>query len=80
MEVPVDDAEAEADAALVVYVVVCAEPSTVTVAVTVTTLRDPVAVEVEVVFPTALFLNWSKLFPGLIAKTIPCWQWFACLQ
>ena len=52
------------------YVVVAAEPLTVTVAVTVTTLTEPEAVVLEA--PTAVFLNWSNLFPGLMAKTIPC--------
>lgn len=68
VEVPVADPDAVAEAA-VVYVVVCAEPLTVTVVVTVTTLP---ADAVAFVPPTALFLNWSNLLPGLMAKTMPC--------
>ena len=72
-------------AALVVYVVVSAVPLTVTVAVTVTTLAGSVAVvvpaafeaEVVVALPVAIAFDWkvSKLLPGLMAKTMPCWQW-----
>ena len=81
----VKDGEVEvAAAASVVYVVVCAAPFTVTVAVTVMTLAEETgwvemaATEVEVeealAEPIALFLKVSKLLPGLIAKTMPCWQ------
>ena len=81
----VEDGDVDvAAAASVVYVVVCAAPFTVTVAVTVMTLAEETgwgemaAAEVEaeeaLAEPIALFLKVSKLLPGLIAKTIPCWQ------
>lgn len=39
-----------------------------------------VLVVVELAPPVAPAWNAGKLLPGLIAKTIPCWQWLACLQ
>lgn len=43
-----------------------------------------VELEVEVLLPKGLLaaaaLKASNLVPGLIAKTIPCWQWFAWRQ
>jgi len=33
--------------------------------------------ELAVPFPKAFALNVVKLSPGLIANTMPCWQWFA---
>lgn len=37
-------------------------------------------VVVELAEPVAAAWNAAKLLPGLIAKTMPCWQWVACLQ
>jgi len=35
-------------------------------------VADPV-----VLLPVAAAWNAAKLLPGLIANTMPCWQWFA---
>ena len=73
-----DGAEVVVEAAPVVvaYVVVSVAPLTVTVAVTVMTLAE----EAEALPAVAADLNASNLSPGLIAKTIPCWQWLAWRQ
>lgn len=42
---------------------------------------EAVVLEVlELAPPVAAAWNAAKLLPGLIAKTIPCWQWVACWQ
>lgn len=35
------------------------------------------AVALPALTPVAAVWNAAKLLPGLIAKTIPCWQWLA---